>query len=132
MNERPSVPSPEGPQALRDPPQGPAPLFQASIHPTGFVSPCPPRTDRNSPLCSIGHRPLWVCCPDGCRRRRCCCCRRSHFHNGITRERFEQFSLFFAWLLAMTIYCESEFGSPFHPCTPAQPAKSLEINFTMG
>ena len=28
-------------------------------------SPCPPRTDGNSPLCSIGHHPLWVHCSKG-------------------------------------------------------------------
>ena len=46
MFEHPSVPPPEGPapphpspQALRDPPQGPAPLFQASSHPPGLVPP---------------------------------------------------------------------------------------------
>ena len=47
---------------------GPAPLFQSSSHPSPTArlpleSPGPPRTDRNSPLCSIGHRPLRVRCP---------------------------------------------------------------------
>ena len=49
-------------QALRDPPQAPAPLLQASRHtpPSPLESPCPPRMERNSPLCSMGHCPLWV------------------------------------------------------------------------
>ena len=58
----------------------------------------------------------------------------AHFHDGITWERFELSSWFFAWWLVMTICFESEFGSQFHPCRPVRPAKSLFLGkiFTMG
>ena len=75
-----------------------------------------------------------------CWRRCChCCCHRRcrrcvNFHDGITRERFELSSWFFAWWFVMTMCFESEFGSQFNPCRPARPAKSLFLakKFTMG
>ena len=70
-----------------------------------------------------GSRLIWLK-SDWCRRRRRC--RRCVlFHDGITWERFELSSWFFAWWLFMTCLLESEFGSQFDPCRPARPTKSL-------
>ena len=55
------------PQTLRDPLQAPAPLFQAFSHTPQALSPLreplPPTDGQKFPLCSIGHCPLWACCP---------------------------------------------------------------------
>ena len=56
------------------------------------------------------------------------------FHDGITRERLELSSWFFAWWLVMTICFESEFGSQFHSCSicTSHNLYFLGKNFTMG
>ena len=60
----------------------------------------------------------------GGRRRRCRC--RGHFHNGITRERFELSSWNFVWWLVMTIYYVRRIREPISPMY-TRPDTSLKI-----
>ena len=52
-----SLPRPQ-PSCSRPPATPPPPRAELPLE-----SPCPPRTDGNSPLCSIGHHPLRFCYP---------------------------------------------------------------------
>ena len=65
--------SPQSPRPLEtllrpQPPCSRPPARPPATPPRPYLpleSPCPPQMDGNSPLCSIGHRPLRVRCPKG-------------------------------------------------------------------
>ena len=59
------------------------------------------RTDGNSPLCSIGHRPLWVRCPKGTKKN---VIKKKKRDRKEERKKDEDFLSFFIPLLVSLVF----------------------------